>query len=223
MSSLIAILPAYNEAAHIAEVAGVARRFLPVLVVDDGSADETARLAEAAGAEVLRQVPNQGKGAALRAGFRLALERGCDAAITLDSDGQHDPLEIPKFLEAYQCGQADLIVGARCFDQMPLTRRAANLSGRWLFNWALGRYIPDNQSGYRLISRRLMEALLASDETGFEFEVEMIAACLKRGYNLDWVPIRTIYAGEASHIRPLHHVANFVRVVLKTRKMMAAA
>jgi glycosyltransferase involved in cell wall biosynthesis len=222
MSSLIAILPAHNEAAHIAEVAGIARRFLPVLVVDDGSSDDTAHLAEDAGAEVLRQIPNQGKGAALRAGFRRALERGCDAAITLDADGQHDPLEIPRFLEAFQCGRADLIIGTRRFDQMPLSRRAANLSGRWLVNWALGRYIPDNQSGYRLVSRRLMEALLASDETGFEFEVEMIAACLKRGYNLDWVPVRTIYAGEKSHIRPLHHVIHFVRVVLKTRKMMAA-
>jgi glycosyltransferase involved in cell wall biosynthesis len=217
---ILAIIPAYNEAEHISAVVGLTRRFLPVLVVDDGSVDETAGLAAAAGAEVLRQVPNQGKGAALRAGFRRALDLGCEAVITLDGDGQHDPLEIPKFLEAYATRRAGLLIGERKFSQMPIVRRTTNTIGRWMFSWAMGQPIPDNQSGYRLISRRLAEALLESTETGFEFEVEMITTCLKAGYPLEWVPIRTIYAGEASHIQPLSHVVNYFRIVWAARKKM---
>lgn len=220
MSTILALIPAYNEAQHIAEVVQQAQHVLPVLVVDDGSADDTAALAEGAGAAVLRLLPNQGKGAALRAGFRRALELGCDAIVTLDADGQHDPAEIPAFLQAFATGPADLVIGKRNFSQMPFSRRLANTFGRWLFTWALGQPMPDNQSGYRLLSRRLMEALLDSTERGFEFEVEMIATCLKRGFALHWVPIRTIYAGEASHIQPLKHIANFVRVVWKARQKM---
>jgi glycosyltransferase involved in cell wall biosynthesis len=220
MASILALIPAYNEAEHITQVVAQVRPFLAVLVVDDGSRDETARLAEAAGADVLRQVPNQGKGAALQVGFRKALELGAAAVITLDADGQHDPAEIPKFLEAFANGNADLIIGERKFNAMPFPRKYSNAIGRWLFNWALGQPIPDNQSGYRLVSRRLMEALTGSSEHGFEFEVEMIATCLKRGFKLAWVPIRTIYAGEASHINYAHHVVNYFRIVLATRKRM---
>src|SRR5512136_436497 len=133
MDKIIAVIPAYNEAEHISQVVSTARRFLPVLVVDDGSTDETARLAEAAGAEVLRQVPNQGKGSALRAGFQRALELGCEAVITLDGDGQHDPMEIRKFLQAHAAVPADLMIGQRDFKKMPFVRRLANTSGRWLF------------------------------------------------------------------------------------------
>jgi glycosyltransferase involved in cell wall biosynthesis len=222
MIPFMAVIPAYNESQHITQVVGLVRRTMPVLVVDDGSVDETARLAEAAGAEVLRQVPNQGKGAALRAGFRRALELGSEAVLTLDGDGQHDPSEIPKFMEAFTASSADLVIGARNFTQMPFSRRLANSTGRLLFSWAIGQPIPDNQSGYRMISRRLTEALLDSMEQGFEFEVEMITTCCKKRYILKWVPIRTIYAGQSSHIHPVKHIVNFVRVVWAARKVMKA-
>jgi glycosyltransferase involved in cell wall biosynthesis len=219
---IMAVIPAYNEAEHISQVVKLAQSYVPVLVVDDGSVDETARLAEVAGAEVLRQ-PNQGKGSALRAGFLRAMDLGCDAVIALDADGQHDPKEIRKFLQAYSNSPADLIIGKRSFDKMPLSRRLANTTGRWLFSWAMGQSIPDNQSGYRLLSRRFMEAILESTEQGFEFEVEMLATCLKRHFILEWVPVRTIYSGESSHIQPLEHIANFLRVVWNTRQKMQDA
>jgi len=217
---ILAVIPAYNESALIFQVVRSARRFLPVLVVDDGSTDETARLSAIAGAEVLRQVPNQGKGAALRAGFRWALAHGYDAVVTLDGDGQHDPTEIQKFVQAEAIKPADLIIGQRSFNKMPWVRRLANTSGRWLFTWAMGQPIPDNQSGYRLLSRRFMVRLLDSTEQGFEFEVEMLATCLKSGCSLRWVPIRTIYAGESSHIHPLAHIVNFLRIVWLARQKM---
>jgi len=218
--SILALIPAHNEAGRITPVIAGACRYLPVLVVDDGSTDETARVASDAGAEVIRQTPNRGKGEALKTGFRWALERDFEAVLTLDADGQHDPEEIPRFLEKWAQSRADLIIGARDFRQMPLHRRLANTSGTWLFSWAVGHSIRDNQSGYRLISRRLMEAALTSAHGGFEFEVDMIVICIQRGYRLDWVNIRTIYGDEKSHIQPLRHVQGFIRLALVTRRLM---
>lgn len=216
---IVALIPGYNEGPRIAEVVRGAAAHLPVVVVDDGSSDDTAAQARAAGATVIEQRPNQGKGAALRAGFRRALADGADAVLTLDADGQHDPAEIPTFLSAWAAEtRPDLVIGRRNFRAMPPIRRLSNVLGGWAISWAVGRPIPDNQSGYRLVSRRIMEATLRSDEHGFEFEVEMITSCLRLGGTIAWVPIRTIYAGEPSHIRPLAHLRSFIRVVRKARR-----
>lgn len=217
-SQVMAIIPAYNEGRHVAAVIQKTLKYLPVLVIDDGSKDDTADQAEAAGAEVLRQVPNQGKGAALMNGFRRAVELGYDAVVMLDADGQHDPDDLPRFLHANKFEQADLVIGQREFCYMPLPRRATNTIGTWIFSWAMGQYIPDNQSGYRLLSRRMIAATLGSKETNFEFEVEMIVVCIQQGYRLSWVPIKTIYGDEKSHVRPLRHGYHFIRMVLQTRQ-----
>jgi glycosyltransferase involved in cell wall biosynthesis len=214
---LLALRPAYNEGPRIADVVGGAAAHLPVLVVDDGSSDETAARAGEAGAEVLLQRPNQGKGAALRSGFRRALDAGVDAVVTLDADGQHDPAEIPAFVAAYQATHAELVIGRRDFRRMPSARRFSNELGGRAFSWAVGRPIPDNQSGYRLIGSRLMERLLASSESGFEFEVEMITTAIRAGHAIAWVPISTIYRGEPSHIQPWRHFTSFVRIVRTAR------
>jgi glycosyltransferase involved in cell wall biosynthesis len=221
-NQILALIPAFNEAARISPVIQGAAAHLPVLVVDDGSQDDTSLVASNAGALVIQQTPNQGKGRALRAGFRQALAEGYHAVLTLDADGQHDPAEIPKFLQAFSLHGADLIIGQRDFSQMPPTRRLANWLGRVTFSWALGQRIEDNQSGFRLVSRRLIEAILDSQEGGFEFEVEMIVVCVRRGYKLDWVPVRTIYAGESSHIDPTQHTRNFLRLVWQTRQSRQA-
>jgi glycosyltransferase involved in cell wall biosynthesis len=217
--AILALIPAYEEGPRIGAVVEAARRSLPVVVIDDGSTDDTADRARAAGATVIRQVPNAGKGAALRSGFRHALEAGAPAVVTLDADGQHDPAEIPAFLERFEARRAELIIGQRDLRAMPPVRRLSNTVGGVTLAVALGRWVPDNQSGYRLIGRTLMRALLDSDEQGFEFEVEMIARCLALGLPIDSVPIRTIYAGEPSHIRPWRHFTEFVRVTRKARRI----
>jgi glycosyltransferase involved in cell wall biosynthesis len=217
---IVALIPAHDEGPRITPVVTAALEHLPVIVIDDGSSDDTAERARAAGATVIEQHPNQGKGAALRAGFRRAIDDGAAAVLTLDADGQHDPAEIPRFLTAWESSgrQADLVIGRRNFRSMPPIRRLSNELGGRAFSWAVGQPIPDNQSGYRLIGRRIMEATLASDEGGFEFEVEMITTCIRLGGTISWVPIRTIYAGEPSHIRPLAHLRSFVRIVRKARR-----
>ena len=216
---IVAVIPGYNEGPRIGEVVRGAAAHVPVLVVDDGSRDDTAAQAHSAGATVIEQRPNQGKGAALRAGFRRALADGADAVLALDADGQHDPAEIPAFLAAWAAEpRPDLVIGRRNFREMPPIRRLSNVLGGRAFSWAVGRPIPDNQSGYRLVSRRIMEATLDSAEGGFEFEVEMITTCIRMGGTIAWVPIRTIYAGEPSHIRPLAHLRSFIRIVRKARR-----
>ena len=216
---IVALIPAYQEGPRIAAVVEAARAHLPVIVVDDGSTDDTTPAAEAAGASVIRQIPNAGKGAALRTGFRHALERGCAAVITLDADGQHDPAEIPVFVDAFRTSRPELVIGRRDFDEMPPVRRLSNTLGGLTLSVALGRNVPDNQSGYRLIGRILMRAMLESEESGFEFEVEMIARAIALGLPLEWVPIRTIYAGEPSHIEPWRHFREFLRVTVKARRI----
>lgn len=217
---ILAVIPAYNEAERIKRVIKGAKRHLPVLVVDDGSTDATAQIAESNGASVLELAPNQGKGIALRSGFQYALDVGVEAVLTLDADGQHDPEDIPAFLSSYQLKKGDLTIGERDFNQIPPVRRLANTLGRKSFSWAVGQPVSDNQSGYRLISKRMMEAVITSRESGFEFEVEMIVVCIQRGYKLVWVPIQTIYREEGSHIHPIKHVIEFSRMVWQTRNKM---
>jgi hypothetical protein len=103
---------------------------------------------------------------------------------------------------------------------MPPVRRLSNLLGTVVLSGALGRWIADNQSGYRLIGSRLMRAMLESRDSGFAFEVEMIAVCLRERWPVEWVPIRTIYGDETSHIRPMQHLREFLAVTGRARRIV---
>jgi len=219
-ANILGLVPAYNEHEHIAAVVSRAKTFLPVLVVDDGSTDATSEIAGENGAAVVRQQPNQGKGAAMARGFEYALAHNYAAVITLDGDGQHNPLEIPSFVAEFEKNHSDLIIGERDFRKMPFIRMCSNTLGTWMYSWAMGQYIPDNQSGYRLISANLMRAMLDSKNHGFEFEVEMILRCVIEKQKLSWVRIQTIYADEHSHITPVRHAWRFILLTFKTRRTM---
>ena len=214
----LTLIPAYNEGNHIQKVIEESKQVLPVLVVDDGSKDNTAEIVKASGAELIQVMPNQGKGNALKTGFQWALDHGYDGVITLDADGQHDPREIPLFLESLQTSNADLIIGSRNFSEMPFSRKFANSFGKILFSWAMRQPIEDNQSGYRYIGKSIMEKSLQMKESGFEFEVEMILICMQNQMKLAWVPIKTIYGDEKSHIKPLRHIARFISLVFRVRQ-----
>ena len=219
---IVALIPAFNADRFVAGVVRRASVHLPVVAVNDGSKDNTLAALRATDATVIDQQPNQGKGVALRTGFQRALEMGADAVIQLDADGQHDPDEIPLFVERFSASKADLIIGERDFGGMPPVRRVSNTVGRAAFSWAVGRRIRDNQSGYRLLSRRLIEAVLESREHGYEFEMDMILIAVKRGWRIEGVPIRTIYGDEKSNIRPLQHVVHFFRMVRTARRAVRA-
>lgn len=211
--AILALIPAWNEGPRLRPVVEATGQYLPVLVVDDGSRDETSAVAERAGATVVSHERNRGKGVALMTGFDWALERGWDAVLTLDADGQHDPNDIPKFLDAYQAGDWDLIIGKRRFEEMPFPRRYTNPFGSWLLSLALNEPILDNQSGFRLHDRGLLEVMDLST-TGFELEVELIIQAVCQEMRIGWVEIRTIYGiDKTSYFHPVKDSARFLAMV----------
>jgi len=214
---IIALIPAYNEARYIADVVKRTLAHLPVIVIDDGSSDGSGAAAALAGAKVIAHKINQGKGTALNTGFTYAVNRGVDAAITLDADGQHDPDEIPLFIEAFRAGKGDLIIGQRTFAEMPTKSQFGNRVGTWLLGKAMGQPVPDNQSGYRLLSRPVMEKVRPSSSR-FEAEVEILLRAQMAGFRLGWVPIKTIYNDKKSHFRPVHDSVLFMKMVWRIRR-----
>ena len=218
----VALIPTYNEILHVAAVVKRTRSHLPVLVIDDGSTDGSGEAAVEAGAFVVAHPRNRGKGAALATGIGWALEQGYQAVVTLDADAQHDPDEIPTFLDAYRRDLADMLIGLRDFGQMPFRNSFGNRLGNRILSWTLRQPIPDNQCGYRLLNRRAMEGIRFTT-TGFEFEVEMIVQSIIAGLRIDWVPIRTIYAGESSHFRVVGDSLEFIKLAWKARQRVTSA
>lgn len=208
---IIAIIPAYNEARFIGEVVKGASRHVPVVVIDDGSSDGTGGAAALAGAKVVAHARNQGKGKALLTGFDYAINRGVDAAITLDADGQHDPDEIPLFIEAFRAGKGDIIIGKRQYSQMPAKSQFGNRVGSFFLRLAMGRPVPDNQSGYRLFSQCAMQEVRPTSSR-FEAEVEMLLRADFAGLTVGWVPIKTIYNEKKSHFRPVEDSLLFFKM-----------
>lgn len=224
-----AIVPAFREEKRIAEVVRRVRVHCPdVVVIDDGSGDGTAAVAEQAGAVVLRHAVNQGKGAALNTGFRYAREQKYEVLITLDADGQHDPDEIPKFVEAYQRTGIPVLIGSRMTEivTMPWLRRLTNRFMSGLLSRMMGQYVPDTQCGYRLYRCDILPLVSAGSQR-FAAESEILLRLAQRGVRMDSVRIRTIYGDEKSKIHPGADTVRFfsmlLRFRLEQRKRRAAA
>ena len=218
---VIALIPAFNEAARIGEVV---KRTVPlvsqVVVVDDGSTDNTAEVACTAGATVLRHEQNRGKGAAIVTALDFFGETDAEFGVFMDADGQHDPAEIPRFVEAARRENADVVVGTRMGDtkHMPVVRLWTNQFTSWVTGKLTGQRIPDSQCGYRLLRRSVLNSLKLSTAR-FETETEMLIQAGRAGHKIASVPVRTIYGGEAraSHIHPLRDTIRFFRLVAKFR------
>jgi glycosyltransferase involved in cell wall biosynthesis len=219
-ASWCAVIPAYREARHIGPVVEAVRGWgATVLVVDDGSPDDTARVAEAAGAVVLRHPVNRGKGVALQTGFQEALRRGCAFVVTLDADGQHDPADLPNFLDAFRRTGIPVLIGNRMGDTaaMPWLRRITNRVMSRLLSSMMGHYIPDTQCGYRLYRNDVL-TVLASESPGFAAESEVLLRLAARGVRMDAVRVRTIYRDECSSIRPVRDTWRFVCMLARYRR-----
>jgi len=200
-----AVIPCLNEARHIGDVvAGVRRHLSHVIVVDDGSSDDTVAQAAAAGARVIRHTSPRGKGCALASGLSYAAEAGAVWALCLDGDGQHACEDIPTFLDAAQHSGAALIIGNRFADRprMPLIRRSINRLMSSLIGTLVGRDIPDSQCGFRVIPLDLWRRLNLGSRR-FEIESEMIVASLRCGSRIEFVPVRAVYGNETSKIAPI--------------------
>jgi glycosyltransferase involved in cell wall biosynthesis len=216
-----ALIPAYNLARTIGQAVLRTRVHLSrVVVIDDGSGDDTARAAEGNGASVIRIPVNRGKGWALRCGFRRALEEPCEGVITLDGDLQHDPDDIPGIIAAFDQTGADLVVGSRMgeAEDMPRVRYYTNRVGVFCISWAAGQPLDDSQSGFRLYRRRVIESIPLRT-TRYDTETEIIIKAGLRGMRIASAPIKTIYLeGEAnaSHYRPFTDTFHISMVFLKS-------
>ena len=211
----IAIIPAYNEEIGIGSITLNVQRYVDhVLVVDDGSSDSTADIAELAGAEVIRHHQNQGKGAALRTGFSRV--DGYDAVVTIDADGQHNPHEIPKLLEPIIKGEADLVNGSRYVEggekNTPKYRRvgqsvldiATNMNGK--IN------VTDSQSGFRAFSANTIHAF-RFNLSGFGIESEMLVDASNAGFRIEEVQIGVRYDTDTKRNPIKHGVSVLVQII----------
>lgn len=210
--AVMAVVPAYNEERRIAAVIrGLRALDLPVLVVDDGSRDRTAEVASDAGAQVLRRA-NGGKGTAIIAGCRWAVDHGYRRVVLLDGDGQHDPAEAPRLIAAAQT--ADLVIGRRILNlaRQPLMRRAVNRLSSILVTLAAGRQVRDSQSGYRVCDPRVLLALPLAGRK-YDLETEMCVLAARSGLKLREVPITVIYNDKVSGVHPLFDTLRFFRAV----------
>lgn len=218
--TIAVVIPAYNEAATIAEIVRRTRQRIEwVIVVDDGSGDDTAAQAGAAGAVVLRQPDNQGKGTSLWRGMRHAVEQGAEAVITLDADGQHRPEDIAKLLETHRRWPNRLIIAARLErrEAAPRLRRFANRMADFWVSWAAGCPIPDTQSGFRLYPAAFLRRASGPQgrRRGFAFESALLIQAGRQRCYPKVVAIETIYPaqGRPSHYRPWRDTLRIVDLV----------
>ncbi|MCX5703536.1 MAG: glycosyltransferase family 2 protein [Candidatus Omnitrophica bacterium] len=211
------IIPTYNEARAIAGlVKEIKRQDLDVLVVDDGSGDNTAQIAKDSGAIVLRNEINQGKGASLIKGFNYALSRDYDAVITMDGDGQHLPEDIPYFIRLAAYSDGAIFIGNRMQStkNIPLVRFLTNKFMSWLISGIAKQKIPDTQCGFRLIKKEALKKVpLATSK--YETESEILIRGSRLGFKIESVPIKTIYMGEKSQINPFIDTLRFFRFLIR--------
>jgi len=213
----LVIMPALNETKNIATLVTKLRdMYLDVLVIDDGSTDNTADVAKAAGAEVIRHETNLGKGKSLAEGYHYAAAEGYDAVVTLDADGQHDPADVPRFFDTYDRTGIPVLIGNRMHDRsrMPLIRRCTNRLMSRLLNRQMHQYIPDTQNGFRLYQTDVV-TMVIPDTNGFAAESEILLKLDEIDIRMGSVPIAAIYGDEKSHIRPLQDTKLFLIMLFK--------
>ena len=216
MARILAIIPAYNEEAHIAKVIiAVAQHVKDIVVVDDGSADNTAKLAELAGAKTLKLSVNLGYGAALETGYRYAIQNHFDAVVQLDADGQHDPSSINDLLEMVLNNKADVAVGSRFLDKSnsykPGVARIAGIKYlSWLIKLLTGENLTDPTSGYQALSSKALHFILSADFPD-DYPDADVLVCIKRaGLRIVEVPVlmKEREGGKSMHsgMMPLYYM-----------------
>lgn len=212
------IIPAFQAGKTIGPlVSRLKATGLPVVVIDDGSRDETAAVASQLGALVISHLRNQGKGQALRTGFDYAVRTGYDGVVTLDSDGQHDPAEIGPLIRAGEVQHAGLVLGNRMINgaAMPLLRRRTNRLMSSIVSWMAKQPIPDSQCGLRFIRKELLETIKLK-ATRYEIETELLVKAARRRWKIISIPIASIYHHDhKSHIRPVRDTFQFLGLLVR--------
>ena len=210
-----AIVPAYNAGKRLVSVIDDIKKYLGqrIIVVDDGSIDNTVTVANEKDVIVLSHSQNKGKGEALKTGFRKALSLNWSAVITIDADGQHNPYFIQKFLIALEQKKFDIIIGSRMKDlsTMPFHRTFSNITTSKLISWRIGQKIIDSQSGYRLIKTEVLKNITLTT-SHYDTETELLLRGGFIGYRIGFIDIDTIYHNEPSSIRLFLDTGRFIKL-----------
>lgn len=211
--TVIAVIPCLDEEYFIGDIVARTSKYVDrVIVVDDGSTDNTSKVARAAGARVIKHREKQGAGAATRTGFEAAKADSADILVTLDGDGQHNPDEIPQVLAPIIAGEADMVIGSRFLPPNQQTQGTNIHPHRkfgihiitWLCNFGSKAKVSDSQSGFRAHSRRLLEAVNIT-EKGFGFSVQVLLQARKKGFVITEVSISCRYHSQGSSLNPVAH------------------
>lgn len=211
------VIPTYNESRTIGDLVNkIRQQNLEVLVVDDGSQDNTFQIAQDNGAKVLRNSSNMGKGVSLIKGFHYAMANDFDAVITMDGDGQHRCEDIPYFIRLAKYSVSSMFIGNRMFQRqsMPAIRVLTNKFMSWLVSRVSGQEIPDTQCGFRLIKKDVLKKIRLQSSK-FEIESELIIKAARSGFKIETVPIKTIYNNEKSRINPLIDTLRFFHFIIR--------
>ena len=211
------LIPSYNEERTIGRIVRKLReRNFQVLVVDDGSVDATACIAESEGASVIKNARNMGKGAALRAGFADILKDGkFESVIIMDGDDQHEVADIAHILKrAHETG-ADIVLGNRMGDTsgMPFVRIATNRFMSWLLSVLTGQKIPDTQCGFRFIKTGLLKKIKLRS-SNYDIDSELLLEAAKAGGRISSTLVRTVYNSGKSKINPFVDTLRFIRLLV---------
>jgi glycosyltransferase involved in cell wall biosynthesis len=218
--SIVVLIPAYNAACSMTELVQRIRKAIGevhIVVVDDGSTDETLEVATSLGVTVLQHKQNRGKGAALQTGFDFLKNRlEFDFILVMDSDLQHQPEDISKFFEAQQQTSADIVIGwrQRVGTKMPANRILSNTITSFMVRMRTGVTIKDSQCGFRLICRGVVEQIRL-ESTGYAAETEFLIKAAQKGFGIEFVPVNTVYGTERSYMTHWTTTKNFIKVLFR--------
>jgi glycosyltransferase involved in cell wall biosynthesis len=219
-SQTAAVIPAYQDEKHIGDIVRRTRARLDhVLVIDDGSSDQTAQHAREAGAQVIVHSENRGKGEALKTGLGHWFDEKVTWVTLLDSDGQHLPEEIDRFLLAADSAtRPTFFIGNRMNNLagMPFIRRVVNRYMSRRISRVCGQKIPDTQCGYRMLDRQLIPELLGGGHR-FDYDTEVLIIASRKGYRIESVPISTVYTDQVSKIHPMRDAIRFFKLMRRYR------
>ena len=214
------LIPAYNSERYIDDLFDRIEKMGlldKVVVVNDGSKDNTVGVCNGRGVTVLSNERNGGKGSALKKGFKFMVENNAEFFLTIDSDLQHDVKFIPEFIKNYEETGADIIVGNRLGDTttMPVERIFSNRTTSFIVSLIAGCKIPDSQSGYRLIRTKVVkEVFLVADK--FEMESEILIKAGRKKFKIESVPISALYEGAHSSINVVRDTYRFIRLIVRS-------
>jgi len=212
------VIPAYEESQTIGSIVKALKvKGFDVLVIDDGSSDDTGLIAVHQGAFLIKHKKNMGKGASLKQAFKHICENtSYEYVMIMDGDGQHKVDDVDKFLKKAEAECEDIIIGNRMHatKNMPKVRLYTNRIMSSLLSFICKQYIPDTQCGFRLMKRAVIENI-SLHSSKYDTESEILVKASRRGYKIASVAIETIYGNEESDIHPIKDTLRFLRMIIK--------